>query len=232
MKKTIILSTDDNSNYLPYLEYTQRAWNLLGWDTLTFYLGSNTLESTQKNKIVKIYPMSGYKNCTIVQVSRLFGFKYITDGIIMTSDIDMIPLSDYWKPEYNNITCYGYDLTNFTQFPICYIAANQHNWENLINSDSIEALLSDYPYAKSDNFNQWWFTDQLIITDKIKKFTIKPHIVYRGLSIHNLALGRVDRIAWNETRYDNNPKIDAHMPRPFSEDACNDIINNILIPNI
>lgn len=232
MKKTIILSTDDNENYISYLPYVQQAWNLLGWDTLTFYLGSKDISSTEKNKIINIEPIIGYRNCTVVQISRLLGYRYIQEGIIMTSDVDMMPLSNYWNPQYDQITCYGYDLTNFQQIPICYIAANNKMWENLVQSDSIESLLDQTTFGKSNNFNEWWFTDQLIITDRILKYTQKPLFIHRGFSKNNLAKGRIDRVAWNLTKKEDSLKIDAHMPRPFDYDACIDLINNILLPNL
>lgn len=230
MNKTVILSTDDNPNYLSYLRYVQKAWNILGWNTLTFYLGNHNLLSNETNKIIKINSIPKYRNCTIVQISRLFGFQYISDGILMTSDVDMIPLSDYWKPQYDNITCYGHDLTNFTQFPICYIAANSATWQDLIQADSIESLLSQYNFTQSNKFEDWWFIDQLVITDKILKYKHKPITINRGL-INNIAYGRIDRANWDQTLNNVYPKIDAHMPRPFNEQNCINLIDNILIPN-
>lgn len=227
MKKTVILSTNDNSDYLSYLEYTQKAWNILGWNTLTFYLGQNDINNNEQNQIIPINAIEGYKDCTVVQVSRFFGYQYITDGIIMTSDVDMIPLSDYWHPEYDNITCYGYDLTNYTQFPICYIAANHSNWKSLVSHDNIESLLRSYSCAKSNNFYEHWFTDQLIITEKIMNFHVKPRIVNRGFSKYNLPIGRIDRSLWDLTKSDDSKKIDAHMPRPFNIDLCQDLLNKL-----
>jgi hypothetical protein len=228
MKKTTILSTDDNENYISYLPYIQQAWNTLGWDTLTFYLGSKNIPSTKKNQIIKINPITGYRDCTVVQVSRLLAYKYIQEGIIMTSDVDMMPLSNYWNPQYDQITCYGYDLTHFQQIPMCYIAANSNNWKSLIQSDSIESLLDQTSFGKSNNFNEWWFTDQLIITNKILEYTQKPVFINRGFSTNNLAKGRIDRVAWDLTKNEDSLKIDAHMPRPFDYNSCIDLINNTL----
>ena len=90
-KKTVILSSNSHKDYISYLPFVQKAWNLIGWDTLTFYLGDMDIESSNKNKIVKINSIKGYRDETVVQVSRLFGAKYL-DGMIMTSDVDMMPL--------------------------------------------------------------------------------------------------------------------------------------------
>lgn len=211
--KTVILSTDDNLDYITCLPYIQKAWNNLGWKTLTFYLGDKEIQSSEDNKIIKINPIEGFKDATIVQVSRLFGSKY-TDGLIMTSDVDMMPLSNYWHPDENTITCYGSDLTYYKHHPICYIASKKENWCKLIYEKSIEELLSKYPQSKSNNFNEWWFVDQDIITERIEKN--QNRIIIPRTFYNNLALGRIDRADWEFTKNNDTIKIDAHLPRPFN----------------
>lgn len=212
--KTVILSTNDNLNYLSYLPYVQKAWNCLGWNTLTFYLGKQELKSSNENKIIKINEINPYKEATLVQISRLFAYKYL-DGLIMTSDIDMMPLSDYWKPETDQIHCYGSDLTHFRHHPICYISATKQQWQSLIPEDSIEDLLNQYNQAKSSNFNDWWFTDQDIITERIEKN--KNRVIIPRTFDGGLAFGRIDRVNWEFTKNSKTIKIDAHMPRPFNK---------------
>jgi len=214
MKKTVILSTNDESDYLNYLPYVQQAWNILGWNTLTFYLGNNKLESTDQNRIIPLDHINEYRDQTVVQCSRLFGGHFIEEGVIMTSDVDMMPLSNYWNPEYEHISCYGHDLTGYNQFPICYIAANAYNWKLLVPEKSIKNLLDKYPYPKSNNFYEWWFTDQLIITERLRAISIKPTLIDRGMS-NGLAKFRIDRAIWDLTKKNEGRKIDAHMPRPF-----------------
>lgn len=229
--RTVVLSTDDNPDYKNYLPYVQKAWNSIGWKTLTFYLGTSDIASSDENKIIKILPIEGYRDQTTVQCIRLFGHKYISDGTIMTSDIDMMPLSNYWQPDNDSITCYGHDLTNYTQFPICYVAANKNNWEKLINSDSLEELLSSYDCCRSDDFYEWWFCDQLILTEKLLSIKDKIVLINRGKSSDGLALNRIDRANWYNTKLKYNHYIDAHMPRPFSEKECIDLIENVLLRN-
>jgi hypothetical protein len=214
INKTIVISTNDDPNYINYWPYVTKAWNKLGWNTLTFYLGANKIQEDINNKIVKIDPINEYRDETVVQVSRLFGHKHIDYGIIMTSDVDMMPLSDYWKPKYEDITVYGFDLTNYKQIPICYIAMNSLNWEKIIPENSIEELLNKYDYAKSDKFNEYWYSDQQIITEKILKH---KYIQIDRKKNKRLAFGRIDRSRWNETKNDDTIKIDAHLPRPFNQ---------------
>lgn len=222
MKKTIILSTNDNEIYLKYYQYITKAWNNLGWETITFYTGDD-LASTDKNLILKIEKLNGYREETILQCIRLLGYKYVDDGIIMTSDMDMMPLSDYWQPKFDDITVYGFDLTNYSQIPICYIAANKKNWESLIPENSLEDLLSNYTCTKSNNFNEYWYADQIIATERILKR--KFISIERGKE-YGLAAGRIDRVMWERTKNSLSKKIDAHLPRPFNEDAAKKLLKS------
>lgn len=222
-KGTVILSSNDNGDYLSYLPYVQKAWNLLGWNTLTFYLGEKEIESTEENKIVKIFPSSLYRNETIVQVHRLLASKFVR-GMIMTGDVDMIPLANYWNPDPKRITCYGYDLTGRSQYPICYIAMNAEDWDSLIPEENISDLLSKYQNAKESDFYKWWGVDQEIMTQRLKKFASESIVsIERGFT-NGLAKGRIDRNQWETTIMNDDVKIDAHMVRPFDQEQAERIM--------
>lgn len=227
-KGTVILSTTDGGDYIPYLEYCQKAWNKLGWETLTFYLGKLPPTSTKENRIIEIskkYLKFGYREATLVQVSRLFGGHYC-DGMVMTGDVDMMPMADYWGPKSNKVTVYGEDLTGRSQFPICYIAMDAQNWRKIIKENNFNELLDKYPNAKSDDFYKWWGVDQEIITERVKKLVPIADLVKidRGLD-GGLAKGRVDRHDWQGTLARKGKKIDAHMPRPFNKMEAIRILN-------
>jgi hypothetical protein len=223
MEKTVILSTNDNESYIPYFEYTTRAWNFFGWNTLTFYLGEKELKGNEKNTIIKLNHIKNYRDETVVQVSRLFGHKYCK-GLIMTGDMDMIPLSNYWNPDPQQKTCYGHDLTQYQQIPICYIAMNDINWNQLIPENSIEELLKKYPCALSEDWMTWWTTDQTIITERLNKTSFIK--IDRGMT-QGLATGRIDRIRWDTTFFSNEPKIDCHLPKVFNKELTESILKFI-----
>lgn len=228
MNKTVILGTNNHLDYIMYYPYVVSAWNGLGWNTIVFHINNNKqykLNETDNNKVVEIQEEK-YSDITIAQVARLFGHKYISDNnhMIMTSDIDMMPLSNYWNPEDDKINCYGYDLTKRVHYPICYIAATKRIWEELIPENSITELLDKYPYAKSRDFDDYWYTDQHIITERIKKF---PHLIKeidRTFNSFNLAYGRIDRALWGPTYNSQETKIDCHMPRPFNKLVANTLL--------
>jgi len=235
MKKTVILSTNWNPNYLNYLEWTIKAWNMLGWDTLTFYTWETDLqlpdiltESTEQNRKIHAGHFPEYQDATIVQVSRLLAGNYIQDGIIMTGDVDMIPLANYWNPDADHITVYGFDLTGKTQYPICYIAMSAENWRSVIREYNLDELLKKYPIAKSPIWEKWWTVDQVIITERINqhKSEIPLCLIDRGFS-HGLAQGRIDRADWERTVTMPDRKIDAHMLRPFNLEQTKRVMNLI-----
>lgn len=216
--KTVILSTNDNPDYLSYLTYVQKAWNNIGWKTLTFYLGKKNIQSDNYNTIISIENNSNYSDILVVQTSRFFGHRY-TDGLIMISDIDMMPLSDYWHPSENAITCYGHDLTGYGHIPMCYVAAPKSQWDIIIPENSIDELLQKYPYLSEAND---WYTDQEIITARISTITSKV-MIDRGQR-RGVAIGRIDRCDWLATKNTSDTKIDAHLLKPFNKEETLDLL--------
>jgi hypothetical protein len=98
---------------------------------------------------------------------------------------------------------------------------NSYNWQKIIPENSIEELLNKYDYAKSDKFNEYWYTDQRIITERILKY---KYVQIDRRQNKGLAFGRIDRARWSETKNDNSPKIDAHLPRPFNKELVKDLL--------
>lgn len=223
--KYIILSVNESPEYLFYTPLTCWAWRRIGWTPILFYHRENESDSlTPVEELVAKYSsvethflksIPGYRSDTITQTSRLYG-TCVKDGFIMTGDIDMLPLSDYWKHEVDDdtITVYGHDLTGYTQYPICYIAMNSANWANVMNISGkdynafLERDLKTMPQALSKDFNHYWSVDQELITNRLQGKQIK--IINRGQYPNGYAKGRVDRGAWN---VNIEQFVDAHLHR-------------------
>lgn len=213
MRKYIVLSVNDNPDYLYYTPLVCWAWRQFGWEPIVF----NSLTQIRNGifplvinvfKDIKFVPfedrIEGYRADTVTQISRLYGacaiYSFQNDSYLMTGDIDMIPLSDYWKPDFDKFTVWGHDLTGFKNFPICYIGANYHNWVDIMNINSrdyntlIKRDLDTLPQAKSQDWYQYWETDQDHITARLKAYgTDKINFINRGQGKHGFARGRVDR---------------------------------------
>lgn len=233
-KRTVILSTNTNPDYMNYMPYVEQAWNLLGWDTLTYVINDTGKEYVKHNdngttaRRLFITSDRDFREDTYTQTIRLLGHHDVSEGIVMTGDIDMMPLSNYWNPDTDKWTVYGRDLTGYTQHPICYIAAPKQMWNELFPEQTTSELLHKYgQFSKSPHFNDYWFTDQVIATERITNY----FALNRGID-NGLALGRIDRANWNNTMQrvvQLRNGIDAHMPRPFNlfeTERCLQILND------
>lgn len=162
--------------------------------------------------------IEGYRSDTITQISRLYGSCVVSpEDFIMTADIDMVPLSDYWNPDQQKVTVYGHDLTSYTDYPICYIAMPGQKWNQVMNIDNgdynrlIKRDLDLLPQARSTDFYQYWGTDQNHITQRLKEYgTGNIDFINRGQYANGYAKGRVDRGAWT---LEHDQYIDCHMHR-------------------
>lgn len=239
MKKYIILSVNDNPQYMFYTPLVVMAWIKLGWLPVIFYHGNMdkflqnayvdgyddlTLPITDviHDAVYSLNDIEGIRSETIVQVSRLYGACVLpADSYIMTGDIDMIPLSDYWHPKKNEITIYGHDLTGFGHYPICYIGMPHDKWVQTmaITSADYNALikrdLDELPQAKSHDSVKRWVTDQDLITERIKAVNFEKTFINRGTYPNGYAKGRVDRSAWT---LNHDQFIDCHMLRDIYRD--------------
>jgi hypothetical protein len=230
MKKYIVLSVNDNVDYLYYTPLVCWAWEKLGWTPLVMFHGNTNINPTHNllqliistGKVFSsdfnwIENIDGYRSDTITQVSRLYASQLVEqDSYLMTGDIDMIPLSDYWKPNLNNVTVYGHDLTGFGHFPICYIGMPKATWDFVMSleptvsiHDKMKRDLDSLPQAKDPDFYKYWFTDQDLITENLKRYgTGKIDFVNRGQYSNGFAKGRVDRGSWT---LEHEHFIDAHL---------------------
>lgn len=220
MKKHIVLSVNENPTYLFYVPLVVWAWGELGYWPIIFYNGKETkcfdLAFNELEGFVDyLDDIEGYQSDTITQVSRLYG-SCVADGYLMTGDIDMIPLSDYWKPDINKLTVWGRDLTDY-HFPLCYIGAPSEIWNEIMQTNNhndynayIKRDLDSHPNAKSHDKVKRWVVDQDIATESISVWHGKPVRVDRGTDKRTgYPIGRVDRSNWT---LDHRQFIDCHAP--------------------
>lgn len=244
MKKYIVLSVNDNIDYLFYLPLNVWAWRKFGWEPIVFYHRStrptkDTADPNHKESALAgiedattncpgmecfhphfIDSIEGYRNDTITQVSRLYAaclHGYAIEDMFMLGDIDLIPLRDAWHPEEKDITIYNHDLTDYTEYPMCFVAMTVGKWRAVMNIEEgdynafIKRDLDNHPNARSTNFYKYWGTDQQILTDRVsKERRFEKNFIYNGKLPNGYAAQRIDRGSWNVNVY--NPK-DCHMHR-------------------
>jgi len=224
MKRYIVLSVNDDPEYLQYVPLTVWSWQLIGWEVILLYYGSvlsksfNLINEHATFNGHFLNKIDGYRGDTITQISRLYGASTVKpNDMVMLGDIDMLALSDYWKPSPELMTIYGHDLTDFRNIPMCYVAMIADKWDHLIDytdtdiTKLIKRDLDKLPQAKSEDFYTYWESDQDLLTKRIKETAIPKQFINRG-KIHNgLAQGRVDRGEWS--LFHNGNYIDCHQHR-------------------
>lgn len=239
----VILSTNDHPDYLFFTPITAWMWKQYGFDTILL-MPEKKYDNTLLNHVLKtsmglvdttvfVEVPEGYREDTVTQASRIFAsaLTFHPEDYLITGDIDMLPLCDMFIQDYHafrdNINLYGHDLTGYGHYPICYIAAKVKYWREFMELEQgningqIKAELDKWPKAKSDKWEDYWSTDQDIVTSKINFHKqIKPELyrmINRGHQPNSvLPFGRVDRYDW-EGSMKFERKIDAHLLRPGHE---------------
>lgn len=235
MKKTVVISTNENDSYFFYVPIVGWMWNKFGWEVACYIGDDDTLAKIHKmyrvESIKKLLLMSKFfyehwgnvraqelniRNETMVQCIRLYAAnKSDRYDYIMTSDADMLPLSDYWKPNENEITTWGRDLTDY-HFPMCYIGMPVSKWKEVMSlsgntASDMKRDFDQYPKSRSDKWEEWWQVDQDIITERLQNRSDVVR-VNRGTQSNGYPLGRIDRGCWEQS-LTKPERIDAHLPR-------------------
>lgn len=207
MKRYVVLGVNENPKYLYYLPLVCWAWRRFGWEPVVFYTKDHVAIGRADCISYMLPTPSIFKTETMAQVSRLYG-ACVLDGYLMTSDVDMLPLSNYWDADADGVTCYGRDLTDY-HYPICYIGARSEQWREFMHIDSQDY----YFYILRDlkiKLNMWTL-DQDIVTDYLLDYGVENiNHVNRGTDKRTgYPIGRVDRSNWT---LDHKTFIDAHLP--------------------
>lgn len=213
MNRYVVISTNNNKDYFEYIPYQEKAWAKFGWGLIIMVtpdFNPNGFETMLDTTIVCRLPnVTEIRTQTLAQMGRLYAAHYVGGNpLLMTCDMDLIPLADYWNPDPNKITVYGHDLTDYSYYPMGYVAMNAENWKRTmqITSDTRTDILRDCgrTYVKdqlaaySDDWESWWNVDWRLLTDRLSPFKDDITFVTRGrrtVQPHKgvFAFGRVDR---------------------------------------
>jgi len=224
MKRNVILSVNEDPQYLFYVPIALWSWRKIGWNPVLFFhdggavltkpLFELVLNSTE---VQRLKPIKGYRSDTIAQISRLYGALCVEPGeIVMTADLDLIPLGDWWSPDPSKITIYNHDLTGYSDYAICYLAATRERWIEIMGitgdyNAMIARDLKQIPNAhESVEWEKRWTVDQAYITERIKAVQFQKEFIPAGRLPSGLAKGRVDRGGWT---LNHETFRDAHLHR-------------------
>jgi len=112
----------------------------------------------------------------------------------------MFIASDFLNRDYDKVNAFGYDLTGYTQVPMCYVGMTGKKWKELMNPFDVEKDLATFADKNSTDFYRAWGCDQDILTGKLRTvFGFHGvNFIPRGNDASNsgLAMGRWDRHNW------------------------------------
>lgn len=190
MTRFVALSTDSNPNYAIYAPIVTRLWRRLGYEPLLIILepdpgwstplGHYVRESLPADLLIRSVPQTRpLTAANTMRVCRLAAAAFPeVDGedIVMTSDIDMAPLSrtfferdkewelfvlraDFHGAIEKAVVDYAYGpvlVYGAVRFPMCYTSARASIWRDLFPMirdqlpRSVERIVHGLPYDKHD----------------------------------------------------------------------------------
>jgi hypothetical protein len=198
MEKFVVVSTNNNLDYYGYSKYIKHAWNTLGWKLCTMITDDVDVNLIHSDVIITIPRIEGIRQETIAQASRLYAANYFDgDVYLMVSDMDLLPLSNYWHPSMDCITSYGHDLTDHTFIPMGYIGMPLMKWKEVMNlqGNTISEFERDAKWLGTPykpDWESWWNYDWDLLTKRLASHPV-THIKRGRQQGSCFALGRVDR---------------------------------------
>lgn len=228
MNRYVVISTNNNPDYFEYIPFQEQAWANFGWGLIIMttpdFNPVNFETRLSSTMVCRLPVINEIRTQTLAQMGRLYAAHYIGGNpLLMTCDMDLIPLSNYWNPDPNRITNYGHDLTGHSFFPMGYTAMSADKWKEVmkITSNTREDILRDCELtlikgekaAYSQDWETWWNTDWRLLTDRLTPYKKEMVVIERGKrkvqpNKGTYAFGRVDR--GDQMTVPNEPLIDMH----------------------
>lgn len=214
----VIISSDDNPMYKDFYPIVAKRWLDLGYKT--YYVNITDCDSIEENEWGIIHKMkaldftsTGFQS----QVVRLFCSNLI-DGIMLTSDIDMLPINgEYFKQYFSeltddNIVIYsGQPYGNVPYYPMCYVLGHSKNFSKYLGIENLN--FSEY-CKQLLQYDLAWNTDENFMYDRFQNHTDKL-VVKNDRDFSR----RVDRGNWmyDLRALESGHYIDSHLLRPYSQ---------------
>ena len=241
MKPVAILSSDTSPDYITLLPIVQKSWELQGWDTRIMIVDNH---KTEKEDDLACYinffipsvrtslpiPPEGmslesvneavYAQCVRMYMPNNVWIDSGEDRYCILSDADMFIGSSFLNRDFDRVNCFGYDLTGYTEVPMCYVGAYCSKWAEIMkySESNIFNDLEKISRYKSPIYGEAWGSDQQILTRRLKQYSFdRINFINRGSDQNNdgLPMGRWDRHNWVKPSGEVH---DCHLPRdPMNE---------------
>ena len=233
---TVILSSNDNPDYIQFWPIVSEAWTLMGVEPILIYTGEQKLNL--KGNVINFYNKN-MDSSFVAQNIRILYPSLLDDNTCLVSDIDNLPLSkNYFVNSVlnfndNSFIIYRPDACPPNMISMMWNAANSSTWKEIFNIDSeknIEKYLKKWYTRKYTIEGTAWYTDQIKLRKYVNKFSKKNKSRIVELNDNELGFFRFNRnrLEKHFNMINENPNLkftDFHMPRPFSE--YEELINKV-----
>ena len=190
---TVILSSDDNPNYIQFWPIVSEAWSLMGIEPILIYTGEEKLKL--KGNVIN-YGIKNINSSFVAQNIRILYPSLLSDRTCLVSDMDILPLSkNYFVDSVlnfneNSFIIYRPDAgLPSNMISLCWIAAASKTWYELFKVDSekkIEKYLKKW-YTKNYSIQGTaWYTDQIKLRKYVNKFSRKNKFVHTSSFIWSI----------------------------------------------
>ena len=233
---TVILSSNDNPDYIQFWPIVSEAWTLMGVEPILIYTGEQKLNL--KGNVINFYSKN-MDSSFVAQNIRILYPSLLDGNTCIVSDIDNLPLSkNYFVNSVlnfndNSFIIYRPDACPPNMISMMWNAANSSTWKEIFNIDSeknIEKNLKKWYTRKYAIEGTAWYTDQIKLRKYVNKFSKKNKSRIVELNDEELGFFRFNRnrLEKHFNMINENPNLkftDFHMPRPFNE--YEELINKV-----
>ncbi len=224
--KYAIMGSDMNPLYYDFWPIISKVWKEV-FD-ITPVLGlicdeDSELIQDQYGLIKKFKRINGIDDGLQSQIVRFY-LPPTLDGVCITSDIDMMPLSkkyfidnieNFDKNKFYVMTSDNPECLKNKEYQMCYNIAKPEIFKEVLKIDD-----SWFDFVnKLKNLGLGWTTDQRYLYNMINDYEKKENIVLMKRGFSGLAHNRIDRAIWkyNPKSVINGDYIDSHLVRPYIE---------------
>ena len=233
---TVILSSNDNPNYIQFWPIVSEAWSLMGVEPILIYTGEQKLNL--KGNVINFFSKN-IDSSFVAQNIRILYPSLLDGNTCLVSDIDNLPLSKkYFVDSVLNFNddsfiIYRPDACPPNMISMMWNAASSSTWKEIFNIESeknLEKNLKKWYTKKYAIEGTAWYTDQIKLRKYVNKFSKKNKSRIVELDDTELGFFRFNRnrLEKHFNMIQENPNLeftDFHMPRPFSE--YEELINKV-----
>lgn len=222
--KRVILSTNNDPNYIEFWPVVAPIWTAMGLrPTLALIADEDCPIDTSLGDVVRFSPLPDVPESLQSQVIRLFLPILFPDDGCLISDIDMIPISrgyffdGAWHCPDHGFLVYrnrAYENEESIRYPMCYNAAKGSVFASVFGISSADQIPDMIRLWASAGLG--WDTDEKLLHVYLQEWERKGGLLFR---LGHGGMPRLDRGNWNidVNTLDITKYIDCHGPRPYSK---------------